>query len=373
MTMTQRKPGPIILLISTFIIIILSRMVWFVVESSLNSTNQEKRVLASKPSLTMENYSSYSAEYTSYFNDNLPFRNYLITLNSAIDYFIFGRSSTTQVIIGKEGWLFYARQDDGDPLACYKGINLYTTDELERIAQNCISQRDYLESEGKEFIILIAPNKERIYPEYMPDQYGVPAERYAALQVYEYLKKHTNLRIIYPYKDLLDAKANLSEPVYYKTDTHWNYIGGYIAACALLQEVGIDMPQVTDSSITISKSGVISGDLIGLLGLGDLSHFSDLEYLVEGYNLHSRIELENIFEERIYYHSTGSDPRRIYVIRDSFGSQIAPYIGSQFNDSCLRYRWSYSYDDYKEFNPDIVVFETVERYIDILESFSVHE
>ena len=66
-----------------------------------------------------------------------------------------------------------------------------------------------------------------------------------------------------------------------------------------------------------------------------------------------------------------ADPRSIYVIRDSFSSHMAMYIGSQFTDSILRYSQTYSYDDLIEYDPDIVVYETVERYVGELATFSI--
>ena len=73
----------------------------------------------------------------------------------------------------------------------------------------------------------------------------------------------------------------------------------------------------------------------------------------------------------ISYHAAGADPRCLYVIRDSFASQMAEYLGSQFNDTYLRYKYSYSYDDLQECDPDIVVYETVERYAGDLAAFSI--
>ena len=66
--------------------------------------------------------------------------------------------------------MFYSFVSDGDPVSCYMGTNLLTEDDLKAIADNCVSQRDFLAEQGKEFVIFIAPNKERIYSEYMPDK-----------------------------------------------------------------------------------------------------------------------------------------------------------------------------------------------------------
>ena len=59
-----------------------------------------------------------------------------------------------------------------------------------------------------------------MYSEFLPKRYGEPANNYGTLQIYNYLKANTDLRVVYPYNDLMDAKNNLTEPIWYKTDTH---------------------------------------------------------------------------------------------------------------------------------------------------------
>jgi hypothetical protein len=371
--MEEKKIGRIIILCAFIIIICSSKGIWFFAQKFMDSTNHENRKMAAQPSLTLDNYSTFANEYTKYFNDNLQFRNNLISLNSGIDYFCFKRSSSDYVIAGKDKWLFYNRKDDGDPIGCYQGTNLYTEQELENIADNCIKQRDFLASKGKEFVVFIAPNKERIYSEYMPEKFGKPAENYGALQIYNYLTDHTDLRVVYPYNDLIEAKNKVNENIYYKTDTHWNYIGGYIGAAALLSELGIEMPKVYSNEITINSEGEPSGDLAGMLNLSKQLSSVDTEYVVEGYDKNNCENIEWTFSGMVRYHASDADPRCIYVIRDSFSTHMALYIGSQFSDSYLRHNESYSYDELEACNPDIVVYEVAERYVDKLAAFSVQK
>lgn len=367
----KNKVSRVIILISFVMIICMPNLIWSFFSNYLDAENYENRQMAEKPVLTFSGYSSFSTDFTEYYDDNLPFRNYLIQMNSCVDYFLFKKSSSENVIVGDDYWLFYCREDDGDPLGCYQGTNLLSIEELDAIAQNCINQRDFLLAQGKEFIIFIAPNKERVYYEYLPTRYGAPAENYQALQIYTYLKNYTDLRVVYPYAEIMDAKEKVSTNIWYKTDTHWNYIGGYVGASALLSELGIEMPKVYSEAITISEIGETSGDLAWMLNLSRQLSFADTEYFVDGYDLHNREELEWDFPGMIRYHATNADPRSIYVIRDSFSSNMALYIGSQFTDSYLRHRDSYSYDELISCDPDVVVYETAERYANILAYFSI--
>ncbi len=369
--MKKRDMGAKILFDVFIIVICFSWLWWIILEKYVDSTNYENRVMATRPRLTADNYLTYANDYTLYFNDAIPFRNNLITLNNEIDYFIFNKSSSDYVIAGKHNWLFYSREEDSNPIGCYQGTNIFTDEELQEIARNCTYQRDFLLSQGKEFVIFIAPNKERVYCEYMPAQYGKPAGNYGALQIYTYLKENTDLRIIYAYTEIMDAKEQVDANIYYKTDTHWNYVGGYVGARTLMKELGIEMPEVYSEEITITENGTTSGDLASMLNLSNQLKYADKEYVVEGYNVHGREEIAWDVEGMIQYHATNADPRAIYVIRDSFSSHMALYIGSQFTDSYLRHRSSYSYDDFVACNPDIVVYETVERYVGGLKSFSI--
>ncbi len=370
----EKKAGRIIILVAFVVIICLSRPIWLVVDNFVDSTNYEKRQLATRPELTLEGYKTFSSEYMAYFNDNLQFRNMLIEMNSMIDYCCFKRSANDRVVVGKDNWLFYAREDDGDPIGCYTGEVIYSEEELAQIAENCINQRDFLAEQGKEFVIFIAPNKERMYSEYMPDAYGEPAEEYGALQIYSYLKDNTDLRVVYPYDELMEAKERLDENIYAKTDTHWNDIGAYIGTCALMKELCIEMPDVYSDDITIIEGDSLSGDLAEMLNLGERLKFIDNEYTVEGYDSHDVQEIEWDVYGMIRFCSTGADvdDRKIFFVRDSFAEKMAKYVGSEFVESNFRHINSYTYDDYVEYNPDIFVLEVVERYAGKLKTFSVN-
>lgn len=372
--MMKKKMGSQIILVAFIVIICCPQFLWILLEKYVDSENNENRALAERPRFSLDNYESYSEEYNSYYNDNIPFRNNLITLNTLIDYWVFDTYKNDRAIVGKNNWFFYADVNDGDPISCYQGTNLLSEEELQVIADNCINQRDFLAEQGKEFVIFIAPNKERIYYEYMPGQYGLPADNYKALQIVEYLRDHTDLRVVYPYEELMEAKMQLTQNIYYKIDTHWNYIGGYIGATVLLDELGIEIPTIPSEQITISilnTGETIYGDLIKMLGLPRLFIFDDNEYAVSGYDAHNIQVLEWDFITVFLYQAQNADPRKLYVIRDSFSTAIAEHVASQFNDSCWRHFETYTYDDLESYNPDIVVYEVVERQVGRLGFFSI--
>ena len=350
-----------ILFFSFIIVICLSWILNLIMSPFMDDTNYENREKA-KFEITDIN------SCNNWINDHLPFRNKLVELNSLIDCFLFRTTSDENVKIGKDNWLFYSHVNRGDSIGCWKGKNLLSEEQLQNIANNCVNQKNIMESQGKEFVIFIGPNKEEIYGEYIPSFYGKKADYFKTLQIVDYLKKHTDVRIVYPYREMLDAKKEVKEDLYYSADTHWNQIGGYVGASCLLKELGIETKPLKD--LTITKKDHHIGDLSKMLGLVDEFKSKDYNYSLSGYSSND-VKTHEFSEFEVFSYSTqNADPRKIYIWRDSFTEAMAPYIAANFNDSYMRHFNTYSYEDLEKQDPDIVVYEVVERNIDQLGSFS---
>lgn len=233
-----------ILWIAVFLIIIASpRFTYFFMEKYVDTANHENRNTEEKPVLTMDNYDSFPEDYEKYYNDNIPYRNQLISLNNSIDYFLFRQSANDNVIIGEDGWLFYCSPGDGNAMKQSLGYWKFEDDQLEQIAYNLEITDRVLASQGIEFVLFIAPNKETIYKDKLPAYYEV-ADTYTSVdQLVDYLRDNTGIRVVYPKKELEDAREEYADQlIYYKLDTHWNNIGGYIGAVSLAKELGVKMP-----------------------------------------------------------------------------------------------------------------------------------
>lgn len=362
----MRKAAQWILIIAFAMTICISQPLCGFLGSKVSGEN---RTLAEKPELTMENLKEYIEAFTQYADDNILMRNDLVKLNNYIDYFIFMQAANTNVIIGNDNWLFYANAQDGNCMGEYAGQNLYTEEQLKAIAENCQKQKDILTEMGKEFVIFIAPNKERVYSDYMPAVYGKPAEEYRTNQLVDYLRANTDISVLYAYDELCLVKDEIDENIFFKQDTHWNEIGAYVGASMILKQFGIEMPDV--KSLDRIAFDWVWGDLSGMLGLQMELADRDFHYAVNGYDVHNRECVQNDFANVIEYKATGADERKLYVIRDSFSGAMAPVLGSQFNSVWMRNYDSYTFADMEVYNPDIVVLETVERYSFRLETFSV--
>lgn len=160
-------------LLVLFLFFVIPSVSWFFLKENVGNENGENRTLSDKPILSFSDIKNYPSEYEKYYNDNLPYRDFLIQCDSIFNFFLFHESSVEAVIIGKENWLFYdsRKKSDGDTLADLYGDNLFTQEELQTICDNLSKAKDSLNAEGIQFVLFIAPNKERVYQSYLPRQY----------------------------------------------------------------------------------------------------------------------------------------------------------------------------------------------------------
>lgn len=337
--------------------IVLPVPLWKLMGAGADVQSSDNRVLAERPVFSAGNYSGFARAYEDYFNDHLPFREELIETQAMTDFLLF-KNSSDRVIAGKEGWLFYSVKYDGDPMADYDGSKPLSKSELKAIARNCETMDAYMKERGGEFILFIAPNKERVYSEYMPDKYGAPAENDNVTTLVSYIREHTDVKVVYCYEDLMAEKGKTAEPLYYKTDTHWNQYGAYVGSSRLLGELGIKLPQAT-----AVKAGEGSGDLARLLHLSAMFAGADNEYEMEGFKPEGERYDNEGYHSEIRYVNAAGDPRRVYMCRDSFGDAMVDYVGSCFAETKFIYQQDFSLKDVKEFEPDILVYEVVERYL----------
>lgn len=325
----------------------------------------DNRRLAASPFTTGAKGDNFNRQVDSYLNDRIGFREKFICLNSRIDYYLFSKSPNAKVIIGERGFLFYNGENAGDGISMseYIGGDRYTDDQLSQIAEELTKAKKYLEQKGCEFIVFIAPNKSRVYSEYMPDvlKRARISDKCQTDQIVDYLKANTGIRVVYPYEELKDyMNRHPDEPLYYYSDTHWNDLGAYIGAKALLAELGINIPEPEEVPRVLTERTY--GDLYGMTALGKYPGDKDFSWIFTGI---PDEEMEVIIEEDvgdIKYRNSGKDERRLFVNRDSFCSGMKNILGSEFNDVYLLHTVKYDPDVINEYDPDIYVYELVERY-----------
>jgi alginate O-acetyltransferase complex protein AlgJ len=206
------------------------------------------------------------AEDKDFFTDQksgLIFNDYLIRLDNIARIVVMNSSTSNIVVIGKDNWLF---TDVNESMADYRGLNRLSDSQLSYVLEIAKSERDYLKAKGIPLILVVAPNKENIYPEYLPDNIKKGGESQLD-QVLTYFKENSDIKIIDLRPVLIKGKE--TKQVYRKHDSHWNSYGSYIAYREIIGATGLTAHTLEDYNEVV-QDGDITGDLSRLLKMEDM-------------------------------------------------------------------------------------------------------
>ena len=220
------KKSTVIFLICFVLLTFAPVPVFYAFRPMIAQKNTENKAESAFPELSLSNYTTWPKRFESWLSDTLPFKTQLIELFRGTQYRLGLEYRQSDVIRGEDDTLFYRATVEN-----YKGMERFTDDELRVIRDNLTNFFARMEGMGTKSLLYIAPDKEQVYGELMPSDIRVVSEESRADQTAAYLREEIEYPVLYE-KDALKA---LSErfPVYFKTDTHWNELGGYFAARAI--------------------------------------------------------------------------------------------------------------------------------------------
>ena len=200
---------------------------------------------------------------------NFPFRGELIRLDNLVSVKLLSSTLLSPVTMGRDGWLFLARDRGRDLLEEHRAVRPLPESAIKALGEEFEARRAWLAERGIKYLLVVAPNKETIYPEHLPQAYEKTNGPSYLDQTLAYLRDHANLDIVDLRPAVLEAKQ--SHVVFYRTDTHWNAYGayaGYVATIARLETIfpGIAAHTMRDYNVKITT---FSGDQAKLLGLDE--------------------------------------------------------------------------------------------------------
>ena len=306
-----------------------------------------------------------------YAGKHLPLRKQLLYANGWFFLNVLHQSPSNDVVMGKDDWFFYKGKQDQieDPLSDYTGANLFTEEQLMRIADNMTASYETAKAAGAGFVVVLAPNKERIYHDYMPEDYGLPAEHCRLNQVYAYLKEHTEVPVVNVTQALADhRKAYPEDRLYIKSDTHWNIEGAYIASD--VARAALSLPELPKPE-TLSRSEVNppETDLAHLMGV-DGYYGNVKEEMLNGYSPYTLTRvLDGVTEQRFVNEAGNAPYGKMFITGDSFSVGMMKYLACDFNDVYMTFHYKYDSGMIAEYRPDIIVYEVLERFLGYMETF----
>lgn len=279
--------------------------------------------------------------------DNLPFRDGAVRTTEAVSRGFFGEPAPLpvpalepqvgpravapvvpaaqafpSVIEGRDGWLYLGADVSG---ACLPSRSLNdTVDSLRRM-------RAVVESSGRQFVLLVAPDKTTMVPEHLPARYlGRDCASRARDEFWRRVVAEAGAIDLRP--ALTEITQRKGSPVYYPADTHWSQEGGLAMTYALADRITSGITQ----SWQIAPAGSIPwpDDISPLIGRSGERAIPTYSLAPAGLPDRTR-PVTSDFRVPLYLSSApaaGTIDRPVRMIADSFTQFASRYLAAVFTD-----------------------------------------
>lgn len=303
------------------------------------------------------------------YGDFFGFRNALIRWHTRLDIELWGkRFLAGKVIRGNEGWLYLGFPET---LADWTGTALYTNEELVALKEVLEARYDWLLNQGSEYLFVIVPNKQTIYPEFYPSCFGKRASDSRLDQLVGFLRAGTSIRVLDLRSAFLESKTR--GMLYRRTDTHWTNLGAAIATREIALTLSGVAPQIYVPDLgefTSTTSRQVGGDLARMLSLSDAlaEDVTSLTYRA-AYPMTRRDLARSTSEANYLYvleRPVPSDLPKAVIVGDSFADGASRFLALPFSSAVFVYGPRFEApvpQTIVESGPDVVVQVIVERYL----------
>jgi hypothetical protein len=241
----------------------------------------------------------YQKKIDVFHKSNFGFREALIRMNNDRVYTWFNESTNSEVIIGKENYLFSKKYIDEYVGNHYLGrmVLKEKVDYLKAISEGCKKQ-------GKVFLLVLAPNKAAYYSEHIPYKHEIGDSINSVVFLSELEAQGLNVFDVNTW--FLEKKKTTNYPLFPKGGVHWSHYGVSVFIDSLLtnleEDLGKDLPELLIDTLWASDS-LLSPD-------------NDLELLL---NLNQPIAMrEPHAYVRGHYTVRGKYQPKVITIGDSF-------------------------------------------------------
>ncbi len=287
-------------------------------------------------------------------------------------------------LVGKNNWLFLC----GDSNKCidqftgkYEEPHL-----LERFWIEAMNRRfEFFDKLGIPYFFYIVPGKEYIYSDLLPDSIVRSKQPVLWERLYDAIRKNTKVTIRPLHQQILQARYKAEEPLYFRTDSHWNAFGAQAAANVVLEDLrtifGSSLTQVSQDAYTVQKTDAEELDLLNKKYVqhenGQFTAIPDAPAVpadklirlippkeFKPQTLTPDEFLKNITSRApVVTHTPNSKPLRAMVYRDSFASEMPSLLYNHFKDCTALWMPDISREAVEREKPDVVIQMMVDRFM----------
>lgn len=321
----------------------------------------EKRALAPRPTLDLRRLRpgqipALAQAWERHFADHFGLRKLLIGSYRLGLFHLFRISQNPAVVIGRADgqrrWLYFDPVGDGSMgFEGFLGRRPYTPAQLGLLAAQLRQIRAATGAVGAKLVIAVAPDKQTIYPEYLPRARQPRAGAVSRLaQFWAMAPWLAGVPLVDLREPLRRAKAE--HQLYYPSDTHWNWRAGMLAYQAIARALVTQDPSFVP--LPVERMGwwlgpPRVGDLSTLMGLPPLG--GDRDWLPALHEL-----------------APPAKRGKLLVLADSFFELVLPFLKLHFEEIEHIYFGPGAREQLlapgflAERKPDVVIVGSLERF-----------
>ena len=276
-----------------------------------DDSSHEKRELAPVPQLVVDGKPNLYvlSDAGNYLADHFAFRTVLVDVDASIKQGLFMTSSTSNVVVGSNGWLYYS-----GTLNDYQRRNRMSDQALKNAAYNLALTQEYFESQGKSFVLAIAPNKNELYPQNMP-YYEMAGEGQTNFERLTPLLDELGVK----YVNLHEAFRKKGEVLYFARDSHWTDEGAMLAYDEIMRALGREpLASLRSERLDNAHAGDIDGMLHPAFAAPEHQQTYDFAKLHQITNEAASVEDNYIITKGAAEGAQGN----LLMYRDSFGNNL---------------------------------------------------
>lgn len=307
-------------------------------DKSKNSLLKENRFLAGFPAwpASVAGIRPFVSGLESYFNDHFGFRERLIYWAQTWKRDSLKETWQYKVIIGQDGWLYSAQSENP-----FEERRIFTTvykvQELAAWREIFELRREWLARRGIKYLLVFAPDKQTIYPEHLPAWAAELSRRRKLDQFLQYMRTNSNVPIVDLAPVLWQAKSE--GPTYYRTDSHWNAFGAFVAANEIIRALSQALPGLKPLQQEDFERSVRSepgGNLAWMLTGSEKIVETDAPEFVPKLGL-PQLEMSGSSYRGSPVHRCENPLQKgeALLFCDSFADGLLPFLGYHFNQVSL--------------------------------------
>lgn len=339
----------------------------------------EKRKLAEHPipPQSLGQLTVYFSEIEEYLGDHFGYREFLIKRYHREMKKRFAKTGKeSKVLLGEKGWFFYSAEDE---IEDYQGHLKLSEKQLNNWVAERKRRAVWCKLRGIEYFLVVPPNKQNIYPEYLPP-------KVAALKGTTRFEQLLNLSEHSPLPFLVDLsrplrQAKNDKELFYKADTHWNLRGAFIGFTAILQALQKSFPDTVFTTNFTFGPDVIkpchaNPDLCDLAWMAMQQQEASITCQTlagfeasaqpDQFDLYDFADLQQRQDTPSFARKSEKGQLTALIFRDSFFDSLEPFFSENFKHSI--YLWK-TYDQenieqaLKVRQVDVIIEEVVERFL----------